>query len=213
MLTMRKALFLVSFAALAGAIGLAAAQEGGQGPRANHFLQADANHDGVVTRQEFTTAHDAMFAQLDANHDGQLTREERRAHRGEHRRGGRHWGHHCDGAGPGGPGAADANNDGNITREEFLARPTQMFDRLDANHDGVISADERSAMRAQMAEHHRERGAGDRPNPDANGDHQISRAEFASMGAAMFDRMDANHDGRVTSDEMEAMHQRHGGGQ
>ena len=101
---------------------------------------------------------------------------------------------------------ADVNNDGNITRDEFLARPLQEFARLDANSDGVISASERP-QRPERAdgEHRGQRGdRGDRPNPDANNDGQISRAEFATMGAGMFDRLDANHDGRVTQEEAQA---------
>jgi Ca2+-binding EF-hand superfamily protein len=103
---------------------------------------------------------------------------------------------------------ADANNDGNITREEFLARPTQMFDRLDADDDGVISASERPQRR--------ERGErGERParvNPDTNNDGQLSRAEYAAMGATMFERLDANNDGRVTQEEATAARQHRRGG-
>ena len=74
--------------------------------------------------------------------------------------------------------SADANNDGNITREEFLARPTQMFDRLDANHDGVISTAERpqrsadgNGVNAPIAA-----SVASRLNPDANGDrHDLAR--------------------------------------
>lgn len=155
---MRKTMFLVSFAALAGAIGLAAAQEGGPGGRGQeHLAQVDTNHDGAISRAEFDAAHAAMFARLDANHDGQISAEEHRAHRGEHmgehrgrRRGGdgEHRGDHEGGR----MAMLDANQDGSITRDEFLARPMQMFDRLDANHDGAISADERSAARERMHE-------------------------------------------------------------
>ena len=95
---------------------------------------------------------------------------------------------------------ADANNDGNITREEFLARPTQMFDRLDANNDGAISADERP----QRRERGERRQRGERPNFDTDGNGSFSRAEFAAMGAGMFERLDANSDGRVTQEEAQA---------
>lgn len=93
---------------------------------------------------------------------------------------------------------ADENNDGNITREEFLARPIAMFEQLDANDDGVISA----AERPQRGERGERRA--DRPNPDADGDGAFSRAEFAAMGAARFERLDANDDGRVTQEEAQA---------
>lgn len=43
------------------------------------MAMADANHDGVVTRDEFVAARLKMFDMADTNHDGQLTPEERKA--------------------------------------------------------------------------------------------------------------------------------------
>lgn len=201
----------------AGAAGVALAQgEPPRGERGEHgFFGADANNDGVLTRAEFDAGQDAMFARLDSNHDGQLSREERRAHRGD-----RHGGRRGHGrGGPGGPGfgleRADANNDGNITREEFLARPNEMFDHLDQNHDGVIQASERPQRppEGERGGPPGERGGPGRdgpPNVDSNNDGVISRAEFLAGGAARFQRMDANHDGRVTREEAEAARPPHG---
>ena len=187
---MRKILLAAAgFAALTAAAGMALAQDQQQRPRG--VFAMDANNDGVLTRQEFDAGRAATFARLDANNDGQLTREEMRAQRGERQGRGGHRGGHLD--------RADANNDGNITREEFLARPNAMFARLDANNDGVISADERP-QRPQRAEGERR----ERPNFDANNDRQISRAEWDQMGASMFQRLDANNDGRVTQEEAQA---------
>lgn len=168
--------------------------------------RADANGDGVLTRQEFDAGRDAMFARKDADNDGALSQDEMRAHRegrgGHH--GGRQHGHH------GGHGerlaAADANADGAITREEFMARPSQMFDRLDADHNGVISQAERDAMRAQ----HREGAARwEHVSPDANGDGIVSREEYVAAGAAVFTRLDANGDGQVTREEAPARRRGH----
>lgn len=195
---MRKMLFAaVGLAALAGA-GIAVAQTQTPAERPHHnLLGLDANNDGVLTRQEFDTGRAASFARLDANSDGQVTREEMRAQRGErgeHGRRGHRGGHRGMGL-----DRADANNDGNVTREEFLARPTAMFARLDANSDGVISASERP-QRPERAEGERRA----RPNFDANDDRQISRAEWDQMGASMFQRLDANNDGSVTTEEAQA---------
>lgn len=194
---MRKVLFAaVGFGALA-ATGLAFAHEGGLHD-INHFARLDANADGAVTRQEFDAAHDAMFGRLDVDHDGRLTRAEHRAHhreRGDHRGG---WGDHHEMR----MAAADANNDGDISRDEFLARPLEMFARLDANGDGGISAAERQSARERLAgELDDHGGRAGRPSADSDGDRQISRAEFAAMGNAHFERMDANGDGRITRDE------------
>lgn len=205
-----KKLLLVASSALvlaAGACGLAQAQNGAganDGGRPGLF-EADANNDNVLTRAEFDAGRATHFARLDADSNGQVTREEMRAGRGErghHRRGRGHRGEH-------GLERADANNDGNITREEFLTRPTEMFNRLDANHDGVIQASERAQRPERQAhdgDHHQR---GDHPNPDANGDGSFSRTEFAAMGASMFERLDANSDGRVTQEEAQAARGHH----
>lgn len=212
---MRKVLLAAAGAAVlaAGACGLAQAQNGPATDGARHgVFQADANSDGVLTRAEFDAGREATFARLDADRNGQLSREEMRAERSErgdrgHR--GRRGGHR------GGPGLerADANNDGNITRDEFLARPLEMFNRIDANHDGVIQASERPqrAERGERGERRAERP--DRPNRDADGNGTFSRAEFTAMGASMFERLDANSDGRVTQEEAQAArgHHRRGG--
>jgi hypothetical protein len=47
------------------------------------------------------------------------------------------------------------------------------------------------------------RGAELRHGEHARG-HQVSSAEFAARGASMFERLDADGDGRVTHEEAEA---------
>lgn len=213
---MRKVLLAaIGFAALAGACGMAQAQD--HQDEARHgglFQRFDTDHNGTVTRQEFDAARGADFARLDANHDGQLTREEMRA-------GFRQAGWHRGGPGHGGGDhmltRADANHDGNITRDEFLARPEQTFVRLDKNHDGTISAGEIQQIRAdgqqrrEQFQQHREQARGDRLHMDANGDGSVSRSEYDAMGAAMFRRLDSNGDGQVTQAEAEATRPHRGG--
>jgi Ca2+-binding EF-hand superfamily protein len=203
---MRKILLAAAGVAVlaAGGAGLALAQNGGSetGNGRHGIFQSDSNSDGVLTRAEFDAGRDAQFARLDGDTNGQLTREELRAQRGErghHGRGGHRGMHSLT--------RADANNDGDITREEFLARPTQMFDRLDQNDDGVIAAAERP-QRGERRADDQQRQRRERPNPDTNGDGTFSRAEFTAMGAGMFERLDANNDGRVTQEEARSRHQR-----
>jgi Ca2+-binding EF-hand superfamily protein len=187
-----------------GAASLAAAQDGDHRGGRHGVFSADANSDGAVTRAEFDASRDARFTQQDANNDGQLTREEMREGWGERRRGRGHRGggmHHL--------ARADANEDGNITREEFLARPTQMFDRMDADNDGVISAAERPQRRERPDGAERR----ERPNFDSNGDGLISRSEHAAMGAGMFERLDANNDGSISQDEARARRGHRRGGE
>jgi hypothetical protein len=80
-----------------------------------------------------------------------------------------------------------------------------MFARLDANSDGVISAAERP-QRPERGERPGRGERGERANPDANNDGQLSQAEFVAAGAGMFQRLDANADGRVTREEATAAH-------
>ncbi len=106
------------------------------------------------------------------------------------------------------------------------ARMLALFDRIDTNHDGVISLQEWDAWRASMREHRGEHGQG-----AANaGDAHLTMNQLAHGGAAgapaatppaapaasgsttapathgsrehrMFDRIDANHDGKIEREE------------
>ena len=112
--------------------------------------------------------------------------------------------------GPGGMlAAADANHDGNISRAEFDAARAARFTQMDANHDGSLQASERPQW-----------GGGDHPpaaapaggappamRGDTNGDGVLSRAEFDAQGAAMFGRLDADHNGTISAAEITAMQQ------
>lgn len=122
--------------------------------RGGGLLRADANGDGIVTRDEVIADADRRFAAIDTDHDGKLSREEMRAARDA--RGG-------DGAVAGGqmPPTSSARPDRrgpdrpSLTREAFRERALRMFDRADTNHDGRVDAQEREAarlmMRARMA--------------------------------------------------------------
>jgi Ca2+-binding EF-hand superfamily protein len=209
------------------------APQAGNGQRPSPFERADSNNDGVITREEIRLARTATFTRLDANRDGFLVREEmpppphgRRGddgpdgmrHRGEDRDGARHEGGQL-------LRQSDANNDGNVTRAEFDAawarsqmanasaidaRKARAFARLDTNNDGTITRAEADAVRVQMQGQRAEEG-GDRQrrggghvNPDTNNDQKISLAEWLARPDPMFDRGDANKDGRVTREEAAA---------
>lgn len=129
---------------LAGAALLAApaafAQSQGDGMKL--LTGADANGDGVVTRDEYARARAANFARLDRNKDGAISKADfKRLARFK-------------------PDAArrldaliaamDTNQDGTATRAEFEAAPMPLFDRADANGDGRIDANEMTAARARI---------------------------------------------------------------
>ena len=96
---------------------------------------------------------------------------------------------------------ADLDHDGRISREEWNRNP-KAFERLDSNNDGFITREEFQAARqtrarrgAHIAKRLRE--------ADKNNDGQISRDEWPGP-AEMFDRLDGNHDGVVTREEIRA---------
>jgi Ca2+-binding EF-hand superfamily protein len=205
----------------------------GQGQRQSPFERMDTNNDGVLTRDEVRAARTVAFTRLDINGDGFLVREEMAAARGMMRQaggpngmaeGGRPRGDH--GGGGNMLERADTNNDGNISRAEFDAagraaeslkeqsrgqRRTAMFARFDTNSDGVISAAEIAAMRAARPERGGPQAgmpaAGGRGGlgPDTNNDQKVSLAEWLARPDPLFDRGDANKDGRVTREEAAAI--------
>lgn len=108
--------------------------------------------------------------------------------------------------------AADTNHDGLISREEAKALPriAEQFDAIDANKDGQISTEELRAF------HQAHRG-GQRgemwKSLDANGDGRLSRDEVAKHPrlANDFDAIDANRDGFLSPEELQAARPRHAG--
>ena len=128
--------------------------------------------------------------------------------------------------------AADTDQDGVVTREEAAAAADRRFAAMDSNGDGTIDRDERRAARPHRpgprGDMSPSRNAapsplpGDAPPPpgperdrdgrdDAAHRHhpreprEITRAQFRERALRMFDRADANHDGRVDQQERAAM--------
>ena len=82
------------------------------------FSMLDANHDGVVTKDEL----DAAAKMTEAN--PRMTERVVRMFT-----------------------EADANHDGKLTAAESTARADQAFDAADTDHDGVLTPEERQAAR------------------------------------------------------------------
>lgn len=135
---------------------------------------ANAASDRVVASGQNPQAQ-ARFAQSDSNHDGKLSLAE--------------WQH---------------------AREQRMA---EQFRRMDIDRDGGLSAQEvrqahrqRQLMRASRR-HQRMAMHGKLRALDLDGDHALSRAEIGEQMprlAENFERIDLNHDGKLTRDELRA---------
>jgi len=106
-------------------------------------------------------------------------------------------------------GNADANSDGAVTRAEYAQARAANFARMDRNKDGAVSkADFRRLARFKP-------DAAGRLDQligamDANQDGRVTRAEFDAAPMVLFDRGDANGDGRIDDNEMAAAKARFG---
>ena len=68
---------LLGFAAfLATGGGIAIAQDMGPPPGGRAMIRADANGDGVITREEFVAQATQRFDRMDVNHDGKVDQAE-----------------------------------------------------------------------------------------------------------------------------------------
>jgi len=122
----------------------------------------------------------------------------------------------------------DTDKDGFVTKAEMDAaetamhqtmadrmkqRESGMFDRMDANHDGSLSRAEFDAAHDAMADHmggmrgmHGAMAGHMFSAADTNKDGRVSLQEATAAAATHFDKLDANHDGTLTPDEMRAAH-------
>lgn len=102
----------------------------------------------------------------------------------------------------------DKNGDAEhkITHADFMAKAEARFAKLDANGDGQISPDE---MKAAMERMHERMGGRHGPGghmmpPPPGGPGGPGR-----HGPGMLERLDTNHDGKISRDEMRAPVDRH----
>lgn len=107
----------------------------------SRMMEADANHDGQVTRAELVAWRSANFARFDRNRDGLLSIDDIPAFLRSSSIGTQLAGMIKQ---------YDANGDGRLTRAEFVDGPTPLFDLADTNHDGVVTKAEIDAATARL---------------------------------------------------------------
>jgi Ca2+-binding EF-hand superfamily protein len=160
--------------------------------RGGMFAEADKDNDGKVTLAEANAASAAKFAAADTNRDGFLDAAELAALKPQ--------GH---GKGPGqGAAKLDKDGDGKLTKAEAPPRMQQRFDELDVNKDGVLDQQELQAARAS----HGGGGGGMIARLDKNGDGKVTKDEAPAPMQQHFDALDANKDGAIDQQELQAAH-------
>lgn len=211
-----KRLALLTFAAttLATAAFAEGSSGGHRGGPGGFLKSADLNKDGIIDQTEFQTTRDKWFADLDANKDGFVTADELKAfgdkmHAEWAKKHGDQAAGQPDAGKPQGKHGdfsqhilerVDTDKDGKISKAEFDAEGSKLFARLDDNGDGKIASDE-------MPQRHWARfGEHMFDRIDADHDGKVTKAEFQAAGDKMFQRMDKNGDGIIEKDEMSAPH-------
>jgi Ca2+-binding EF-hand superfamily protein len=167
------------------------------GPLRMRFAEVDQNGDGKISKDEYRGG-EPLFARIDADGDGLITKDEAAKFQP--------------------PQAADAgarmiadrilkmdrDGDGKVSRDGFAGIPAN-FARWDSNKDGFITLEEAARMAQEVAS----RGGAaagqgamaDRLKAmDRDGDGKISKDEFRGP-AQLFDRLDTNSDGFLSSAE------------
>jgi hypothetical protein len=139
-----------------------------------HFVKADTNHDGMVSKDEFLAQVHAHEAQWHSHHPDDADGPPPPGREGPEHGGSEHDGPDHDspdhgpmhpgmGRWPGGmigmavihPAMRAARHDGTITRPAFDAAIKARFDALDTDHNGTLSHDElRAAMREAWGHGH-----------------------------------------------------------
>lgn len=100
----------------------------------------------------------------------------------------------------------DKNGDGSIGADEHAAGAGNMFATMDADHDGTVTTTEMDAAQAAFKGDKRMSSADKIKTIDGNADGTLSREEHEAGSQAMFAKMDADGDGRLTPAEMQAGH-------
>jgi Ca2+-binding EF-hand superfamily protein len=105
------------------------------------LMEADAGHDGVVTRAEFRAWRAGQFGRFDRNGDGYIGRDDLPPFLASRWDGDRMVEMR---------NRFDTDHDGRISRKEFVDGPMIAYDMADADHDGRVTKAEAEAAMARF---------------------------------------------------------------
>ena len=167
--------------------------------RIMRFLKMfDANHDGKVTKEEFSQQARDRFAMRDLNSDGKIGPEDRPP--GAR---GKRWGERAkDGKEASEQGKAEEpkkERGGRFTLERLLGRTDSRFAQLDKNGDGVIDAQDLETAANERLAFTTQRFL---KRFDTNGDGKVSKDEFERFARKRFAKLDLNDDGKITEQDL-----------
>jgi Ca2+-binding EF-hand superfamily protein len=106
----------------------------------------------------------------------------------------------------------DTNSDGQLSRDEHAAGAKKMFETMDADKDGKVTVTEMETAYAQIAGKDAKKMKGKMSASekikmvDTNGDGVLTAEEHTSGATMMFDRMDSDKNGMVSTAEYQAGH-------
>ena len=104
----------------------------------------------------------------------------------------------------------DTNGDGKLSPDEHAAGARRMFDAMDANKDGKVTVAEMEGAHQRVTGKKATKGempAADKIKAvDTDGDGVLTAEEHRAASKSMFERMDTNHDGFVTREELAVGH-------
>lgn len=135
-------------AVLAGLLALGVAATAlAQGDGGTRFNKMDADGDGALSFDEFTSNSESRVERMDTNGDGAITKDEFVTFRGERafERRGRAF------------ERLDTNDDGEITRDEREQHQRTRFEKIDADGNGTLSREETRNARKRFAAAKRDR--------------------------------------------------------
>jgi len=108
------------------------------------FDSADANGDGVITREEFHAARERLFGRLDRNGDGFVDKEDMSGRLAGRAKAQERLAELVT--------QLDKDGDGRVSKGEFVDGPTPLFELADTDHDGVLSKQEIAVAKERIAE-------------------------------------------------------------